>query len=65
MNKVFFNFGSKIGIILRMVLNDVSMLEECNARTDVEGVSEVVGRDNDGGTRLAVIVFKQVLHRML
>ena len=42
MNKVFFNFGSEVGVVLRMVLNDVAMLEERDSGTNVEGVSEVV-----------------------
>ena len=47
------------------VADDLTFLEEGNARGDVDGVRQVMTGDENGGSRLAVIIGEDVLQDVL
>ena len=63
--KVFLYLGVEESIVAVVVLDDASVFEKSDARTDVEGVGEVVGGHDDGGMLLTTVGLKQVLHGQL
>ena len=63
--KVFLYLWVEESIVAVVVLDDATVFEKRDARTDVEGVGEVVGGHDDGGMLLTTIGLKQVLHGQL
>ena len=59
--EVLFEFGLGAACLVLKVFHDVAFLEEGDAGGDVDGVLQVVTRDEDGGTSGVVILFEQPL----
>ena len=57
--EVLFEFGLGAACLVLKILYDVAFLEEGDAGGDVDGVLQVVARDEDGGTSGVVILFEQ------
>ena len=63
--EIAFQFLLGRTIVVVDVADDLTVLQQGDARTDIDRVVEVVAGDEDGGTRLAVVVGEQVLDGIL
>jgi hypothetical protein len=63
--EVVFEFVTGTAFGIGKVADDLTFLEEGNARGDVDGVRQVMTGDENGGSRLAVIIGEDVLQDVL
>ncbi len=63
--EVLFQFCGGAAFVVGEVADDAAVLQEGNARRDVDGVLQVVAGDDDGGTGLLGVFAQQVLQQHL
>ena len=64
-SEVFLQFLGGAAFAVGQVADDDAMLQKGDARRDVDGVLQVMAGDEDGGSRLAVIIGENVLQDIL
>ena len=65
MDEVLLNFFNEISVVFVVVFQNLSVFEQGDAGTDIQGVGEVVAGNDDGGSCFAVVTLEQVLHGVL
>ena len=63
--KIGFQFCAGTALAVGQVADNDTVLQQCDARGDVYRVLQIVAGDEDGGTRLLLVVSEQVLQDQL
>ena len=63
--EVSIQFLFRTVILIGEVFHYLAMFEQCDARTDVDGVSQVVATDDDCGTCCLIVIYQGMLQHIL